>query len=150
MSTNQQAKEQREAVENAATTILAHLDMGNKEEVERLLYTTDRHTLGLIIATWYQICIAYRGVKLTHIAASKTMDFLTGQSNLEDRPEPEAAADKHAASLLFHLSDNAMDRYAKAWDRTVKYSPDITSEVAARMLGFIRGIVADVPVMEGQ
>lgn len=148
MVTNQQAKQQRKAVEDAATTILAHLDMGNREEVERLIYTTDRHTLGLIITTWYQICIAYRGVELTTTAAAKTMEFLNGQAKLEGRPEEEAEADKLAASLLFHLNANAMDRYARAWQRAIEHEPDIGPDVAARMLGFIRGMVGDLPVLE--
>lgn len=149
MVTNQQSKEQREAIENAATTILAYLDMGNKEEVERLLTTTDRHSLGLIIATWYQICVAHRGIKVTVNAAAKVMEFLTSQSILETRHEEEAAADKYAASLLFHLNDNAMDRFAKAWDRAINHTPEISSDVAARMLGFIRGMLIDIPAPEG-
>jgi hypothetical protein len=145
VATNQQSQEQRKAIEDAATSILAHLDMGNSDEVERLLYTPDRHSLGLIIATWFHICIAYRGPKLTTLASGKTMEYLNAQAKLEDRPEEEAAADRFAASLLFHLNDNAMDRYAKAWDKTVKYAPDISADVAARMLGFVRGMVHDVP-----
>jgi hypothetical protein len=143
--TNQQSQEQRKHIEEAATTILAYLDMGNTDEVERLLSTTDRHTLGLIIATWFHICIAYRGPKLTTIASGKTMEFLNAQAKLEDRPEEEAVADRFTASLLFHLNDNAMDKYAKAWDKTVKHAPDVSTAVAARMLGFVRGIVQDVP-----
>jgi hypothetical protein len=77
------------------------------------------------------------------------MDFLTANSNMEGRPEEDAEADKFAASLLFHLTDNAMDRYAKAWSRAIKHTPDISSDVAARMLGFIRGMLIDLPTPEG-
>jgi hypothetical protein len=145
MPNNQHAKEQRQAVEDAATTILAYLDMGAEGEVEQLLYTTDRHTLGLIICTWFQLCIAHRGVTTTIRAASKTMDYLNATAALEDRPTEEAEADKHAASLLFHLTDNAMKRYATAWNKTINHQPDISSAVAARMLGFVKGMLSDIP-----
>lgn len=148
MVTNQQAKQQRKAVEEAATTILAHLDMGNREEVERLLTTTDRHTLGLVVTVWYQMCLAHRGVQVTLDATMKTMGFLNGQAKLEGRPEQEAEADKLAASLLFHLVNNTMARYARAWQRVIEHEPDISSDVAARMLGFVRGMLSDVPEME--
>lgn len=148
MVTNQQAKAARAAVEDAATTILAYLDMGNDEEVQRLLTGADRHGLGLIIATWYGMCVAHQGIKVTVNAAAKTMEFFNAAAKQGDRDPEEAAADEYASSLLFHLVDNAMDRYARAWQRVLAHEPDISTAVAARLLGFTRGMLMETPEKE--
>lgn len=144
MTTNQQAKQQREAIGEAATAILAYLDMGNQAEVERLLYTTEGTSLGLIITTWYQICVAHRGPTVIARTARRTADFLQKQAEAYE-DTPEAAADRYSAALMVHLADNKMDQYAKTWNEVVSHQPGISADVAARMLGFIRGVIGEVP-----
>lgn len=143
MVTNKQSQQQRKAVEDTATTILAYLDMGKNEEVQRLLAETDRYTLGMVVLTWFQIGAVRRGVKVTLTASTAAMDFFNAQAKLEDREAAEVEADKLTASLLFHLADNATDRYAKAWQRAVEGGPEISTAVAARMLGFTRSMLSD-------
>lgn len=146
MATNKQSHQQRQAVEDAATTILAYLDMGNDEEVQRLLAGADRHGLGLIITTWFQMCIARRGVKVTLEASRKAMEFFNTQAKLDGKEKEDIEADQLTASLLSHLTDNAMDRYARAWQRVI--DAGLCVDVAARLLGFTRGMLIDTPETE--
>lgn len=146
MATNKQSQQQRQAVEDAATTILGYLDMSNDEEVQRLLSGADRHGLGLIITTWFQLCMVRQGVKVTLDASRKAMEFFNSQAKLDGKEAEDAEADKLTASLLFHLVDNAMDRYARAWQRVIDMG--LCVDVAARMLGFTRGMLLDAPETE--
>lgn len=148
MATNQQSQQRRKEIEEIASTILAYLDMGNDGAVQQILSGADPHALGLIINTWYQMCVAHRGIKVTVNASAKTMEFFNAQAKEEGREEPDAEADKLAASLLHHLVDNAMNNYAKAWQRTIDRG--LVIDVAARMLGFTRGMLADIPPTEGE
>lgn len=138
MATNAQLKENAENIGHAATTILAYLDMGNEEEVAHILATMDRRDLGMVISTWYQLCVAHRNAEVTAVTARKTAAFF-----VEIAKEEEKAAAEFSRDMLIHLSDNKLDRYAKRWQAAITHEPDITTDVAARLLGFAQGMLSE-------
>lgn len=142
MVTNQQAKQQRKDVEDAATAILALLDMGNEEAAAEALAIIDRHYLGLVITTWYQMCVAYRKADIVGNAARRTAEHLRANAMKEGAEPAEAAADDAAGSLLACLADNRTERYAKMWQSVITSSPDVSTAAAARALGFTRGVLS--------
>lgn len=140
MATNAQLKEHAENIGYVATAILAYLDMGNEEEVTHILETMDRGDLGMVISTWYQLCVAHRTAEVTSATARKTAEFF-----VEIAKEDEEDIAQFSRALLIHLADNKLDRYAKKWQEVISYEPDITLGVSARILGFAQGILGELP-----
>lgn len=138
MTANQQSEEQREAIGEAATAILALLDMGQEKEVEHIISTMDRAHLGLVITTWYQICIAYRTGRIVGPTARKTALFF---KEIASEEEQQSATYSH--DLLMALAENKMNRYVKLWNEIIGAGGAYSTEVAARILGFTRGMLQE-------
>jgi septum formation inhibitor-activating ATPase MinD len=147
VTTKAKAAAQQEAQEigEVATAILAYLDMGEEATVEHILRTLDHRTLGMVISTWYFMCVSHHGEEIVANTARRTAQFF--QAAIEDKTTEshDAVAASFSKGLLLNLAAGLNDLYAELWQSIVNHQPDITVDVAARMLGFARGLIGDMP-----
>jgi hypothetical protein len=131
-----------------AVTLLAHNDMENLTEVNRLLRESDRATLGRTIVIWYQMCQGERGSTATTQAARIVAQKLQTQlDNLnKDMPHEEYRRQglplSFGRGLMLHLSQDEHERFTEMWMRTVAPDEDLTVDVASVFLGFARSVLA--------